>query len=284
MRASGSGDSGSEHCRLVEQQLGELRRLGERALQLTVDLVEVVEDPGGLREVGERDDDGRHARCAHPARHQDGQHQPGQVRQDPKRRDERVDAQVVVVPRQQGELAVVAHPPPVLGGLPAFGGVGADGIHVGERVGDVPRQLRPRRLPQVHQCLPAPDQRRDGHAGERDDPEQHDDQQRVVLPQHHRRERQRHEVRDDLERQGVDEVLVLRRVAEHPLGQRAREVRVEEVRVLGQQRVHAADRQPLDPVRVGAVEAVDAQPPEQLPGEQGATEREQVRGDQLHGE
>jgi hypothetical protein len=59
---------------------------------------------------------------------------------------------------------------------------------------------------------------------------------------------------------------------------------VEEVRVLRQQRVHAADREPLDAVRVGAVEAVDAQPPEQLPCDQAHREREQVRGDQLHGQ
>ena len=52
----------------------------------------------------------------------------------------RVDAQVVVVPRQQREPAVVTDPPAVLGRLPALRRVGAHGVHVREGVGHVARQ------------------------------------------------------------------------------------------------------------------------------------------------
>ena len=57
---SGSGVARVEHRRRVQQQLGELRGLGHRALQPPVDLVELEHDPAGVEVVGERDHERLH--------------------------------------------------------------------------------------------------------------------------------------------------------------------------------------------------------------------------------
>ena len=105
-----------DHGRRGQQQLGELRGLGQRALHGPVDLVELEHDLGRVGVVGEGHDDGLDAVPA-PAE-SDGEHQTEHVGQHRHRRDQRVDAQVPVVPGQQrlpplvGRRATGARRPP----------------------------------------------------------------------------------------------------------------------------------------------------------------------------
>ena len=75
----GSGASGSSTVGSVEQQLGELRGLGDRPLHLPPDRVELEQDARGLDQVGEGDDDSRDPRAALAGGHHEGEHEPGHV-------------------------------------------------------------------------------------------------------------------------------------------------------------------------------------------------------------
>jgi hypothetical protein len=270
---------GVEHRGPGQQQLGELRRLGERPLDLPVGLVELEQDLRRLPEVRDRDDDGLHPGPAVRARRADREQQAPDRRGHRQRRDERVDPQVVVVPRAQGQPAQLRDPAAVLRRLPPLRGVRADGVHVGHRVGDVTGQPGVGGLPRVDEDLAAADERGHQHPGDRDHAQQHDHQHRVVAPEHHRREDQRQELADDPEHQGVDEGLVLLREAQHPFGERTREVLVEEDRVLRQQRLHPRHVEPGDAVGLHPVQAVDADAPERLAGEHRGEEPEHVGRD-----
>ncbi len=254
------------------------RGLGERPFELPVGLVELEQDLRRLAEVGDRDDDGLHSEPATPARRTEREQEARDAGGDRQRRDQRVDPEVVVVPCAQGQSAELGDPVAVLGRLPPLGGVGADRVHVGHGVGDVPGQPGPCGLARVDEGLPAADERGHQECRHHDHAEQDGDQQRVVAPEHHRREAQRQELADDPEHEGVDEVLVLRREAQHALGERAREVLVEEGRVLGQQRVHPARVEPGDAVRLGPVQAVDPDAPQCLAHQHRGEEPEDVGG------
>ena len=165
----------------------------------------------------------------------------------------------------------------MLGGLPVLGSERADRVHVHQAVGDVPGHARDRFLALVDEPLTTADQRRDTGAGDRDQADEPGDEQRVVAPQHHRREHERHQAADDVEHQIVGEVLEPGSEAQHPLGQRTGEVVVEERRILRQQLVHADHVEVLDSATVEAVQAVDADPPQDLGEKQHACEAEHIR-------
>ena len=50
--------------RRIQQQIGELRGVGQRALEVAIDPVELPHHPRGRREVAEREEDGLQARRA----------------------------------------------------------------------------------------------------------------------------------------------------------------------------------------------------------------------------
>jgi hypothetical protein len=251
-----------EHGRRGQQELGELGGLGQRALQPAVDLVERPHDPRRVGVVRERDHDRLDAEP--PAAETDGDDQTEHVGQHEHRRDHHVDPEVAVIPGPDGEPALLGDPGPVLGGLVLLRGEGPHRLHVHQTVGDMPGHPRDRGLPLVDECLPPADQRCDRQPRHRDEPDEHDDEKRVIPPQHHRRERQRNEAGDDVERERVDELLEPRGEAQHPLGERTGEVVVEEGGVLGEQLVHARDVEAFDAPPVGTVQAVQASTPEHL--------------------
>jgi hypothetical protein len=164
-------------------------------------------------------------------------------------------------------------------GLPPLGRERADGLHVHETVGDVPGDPGDRRLTVVDESLPATDQRRRGRDGQPDHRQKADDEHRLVAPQHYGAEQQGHETAHDPVRHGVDEVLEALAEAQHPFGQRSGEVVVEERRVLPQQLVHREGGQVLDPAAVHAVEAVQADAPQQFREQHETAEGQHVRQD-----
>ncbi len=276
------GVDGVQHGGRVEEQLGELRGLGHGAFQPPVDLVELEHDLGGVGVVGEGDDD-----LLHPlARAAEGEddHQAQHVGQDGQGGDQGVDAQVAVVPGPQRQAPGLRDPAAVFGALAPFGRERPDGLHVRETVGDVAGDPGDRRLPVVDEPLPAPDQRGRGRRGQHEHHEQDDDQHRFVAPQHHGPEEQGDEAAHDAVRQRVGEVLEALAVAEHPFGQGAGEVVVEEGGVLGEEFVHAAHVEVFHAEGAHPVQAVLPDPPDGLGEQQRRTEAQHVRQCRAEGE
>ena len=141
----------------------------------------------------------------------------------------------------------------------------------------MPRHARDRFLALVDELLATADQRCDPGAGDRDQADEPGDEQRVVAPQHHRREHQRHQAADDVEHQIVGEILEPGSEAQHPLGQRTSEVVMEERRILRQQLIHADHVEVLDSMTFEADHAVEADPPHDLGEKQHPRESEHIR-------
>ncbi len=152
----------------------------------------------------------------------------------------------------------------MLGGLTLLGGERPDRVHVHQAVGHMAGHPGDGLLTLPHENLAAADEGGHTHRRQRDHRQQADDEQRFVAPEHHRPEGQRHEAAHDGEGQGVDELLEAGGEAQDPLGERSREVVVEERGVLGVQLIHARDVQVLDGECRQAVQEVQTDAPERL--------------------
>ncbi len=211
------GCRGVEHGGRGQEQFGELRGLGHRALETAVDLVELEHDAGRPGVVGEGDHDRLHAAATGADPHGEEQAQP--VGEHGQGCHEGVDAEVAVVPRAQRQASRLRDPCPVFGRLALLGGEGAHRVHVHQRVGHMARHARDGLLAPVDQLLAASDERCGAHRGQRDHQQQAGHQQGVVAPQDDRAEQQGGQTSDDVEREGVDELLEAGGEAQHPLGE-----------------------------------------------------------------
>jgi hypothetical protein len=89
----------------------------------------------------------------------------------------------------------------VLGGLAILSGEGSHRRHVHQAVGNVTGHSCDGGLPLIDECLAATDKRRDDQPSDHDQAKKYDEEERVIAPEDHRRERQRQDVGDAIEYQ-----------------------------------------------------------------------------------
>ncbi len=266
---------GIAHERRIEQQRGELRGVGQGALERAVDAVELPHHAGDRHVVAEGQE---HRLEAGAGRAVNGQRhaQPHGVREHVHRRRHQVDPQVLVVPRAQGLGAEVAHVAGVDARLVGLHGKRPHGVGVAERVGDVPGQHVRRGLAHFHQPLPPPDERQHQGHGETEHAEEHRHEHRGVAPQHHAHEGEGNQVGRHREAQHVEHVFEAPRIPQGALGERAGEVVVEERHVLGQQLFHRFDVERFHGADLGARQQEPGQAPQRLARDPQAGERQHV--------
>ena len=243
-RAEGLRGGGIHHARRIEQELGELGRVGQRAFEVAVDAVELPHHARRRRVVAERQEHRFEARAG-PVADGERDEQAADVREHEHRRGQHVDARVLVVPGSQRLRAEVPDVALVDRRLLGFARERAHRFRIGDGIGEMPREQVRRRFADVHE-LPAPPNQRH-HQPERGQQHCHqdDDEPRRVPPEHDAGEAERQEARRDLERHHVEHIFEPPGVSERALGERPRVVVVKEREILGEQLVHRLDVQRL---------------------------------------